>query len=115
MSTRIDVTRVFQVKIGMRNMVMPGARIVMMVVMKLTAPRMVPKPLRARPKTHRFPPRPGVNVVDVSGAYAVQPKDAAPCGVRNPETAISEPNRKNQYAIALRRGNDTSGAPIWSG
>ena len=34
----------FQVKIGIRNMVMPGARIVMIVVMKFTAPRMVPKP-----------------------------------------------------------------------
>ena len=38
------MTSVFQVKIGIRNMVMPGARIVMIVVMKFTAPRMVPKP-----------------------------------------------------------------------
>jgi hypothetical protein len=68
MSTRIDVTRMFQVKIGMRNMVMPGARIVMMVVTKLTAPRIVPKPLRARPITQRFPPNPGENVVLDNGA-----------------------------------------------
>ena len=53
----------FQVKIGMRNMVMPGARIVMIVVMKFTAPRIVPNPLRARPTTQRFPPTPGENVV----------------------------------------------------
>ena len=33
-----------QVKIGIRNIVMPGARMQMIVVMKLTAPRMVPKP-----------------------------------------------------------------------
>ena len=58
----------FQVKIGIRNMVMPGARIVMIVVMKFTAPRMVPKPARARPKTQRLPPRPGENVVLDSGA-----------------------------------------------
>ncbi len=31
----------FQVKIGIRNIVMPGARRVMIVVMKLTAPRIV--------------------------------------------------------------------------
>ncbi len=62
------MTSAFQVKIGMRNIVMPGARIVMMVVMKLTAPRMVPNPLSARPKTQRLPPRPGVKVVEVSGA-----------------------------------------------
>ena len=49
----------FQVKIGIRNIVMPGARMQMIVVMKLTAPRMVPKPASARPKTHRSPPSPG--------------------------------------------------------
>ena len=43
-STRIEVTRMFQVKIGIRNMVMPGARMQMIVVTKLTAPRMVPRP-----------------------------------------------------------------------
>jgi hypothetical protein len=62
------VTRVFQVKIGIRHMVMPGARMQMMVVMKLTAPRMVPKPDSARPKTQRSPPTPGLNVVFDSGA-----------------------------------------------
>ena len=67
-STRMDVTRVFQVKIGIRHMVMPGARMLMMVVMKLTAPRMVPKPESARPKTQRSPPTPGLNVVLDSGA-----------------------------------------------
>ncbi len=78
MSTRIDVTSAVQTKIGMRNMVMPGARIVMIVVMKFTAPRMVPNPLSARPNTQRLPPMPGVNVVSDSGAYAVHPKEAAP-------------------------------------
>ena len=34
----------FQVKIGIRNMVIPGARMQMIVVVKLTAPRMVPRP-----------------------------------------------------------------------
>ena len=59
MRTSIDVTRMFQEKIGIRNIVMPGARMVTMVVMKLTAPRMVPKPPSARPNTHRFAPTPG--------------------------------------------------------
>ena len=66
--TKIDVTRVFQVKIGMRNIVIPGARMVKIVVMKLTPPRIVPKPLRANPNTHRSPPMPGENVVFESGA-----------------------------------------------
>ncbi|MDQ0731037.1 hypothetical protein QFZ57_001831 [Arthrobacter sp. B1I2] len=68
MSTRMAVTRVFQVKMGIRHMVSPGARMQMMVVMKLTEPRMVPKPDSARPKTHRSPPMPGVKVVLFSGA-----------------------------------------------
>ena len=59
-STRSDVTSTVHVKSGIRNIVMPGARIQMIVVMKLTAPRMVPNPDRARPKTHRSPPRPGL-------------------------------------------------------
>jgi len=63
-----DVTSVFHVKIGIRNIVIPGARMVMIVVMKLTAPRIVPNPLKARPKTHRFPPNPGENVVLDNGA-----------------------------------------------
>ena len=50
---------VLQLKIGIRNITMPGARIPMIVVMKLTAPRIVPKPPRARPKIHRSAPRPG--------------------------------------------------------
>ena len=60
MSTRIEVMSTVHVKIGIRNIVMPGARMHRIVVMKLTAPRMVPKPPSARPKTHRSPPRPGV-------------------------------------------------------
>ncbi len=68
MMIKIDVTRVFQVKIGMRHIVIPGARIVMIVVMKLTPPRMVPNPLSASPNTHRSPPIPGEKVVLDSGA-----------------------------------------------
>ena len=78
MITKIEVTRVFQVKIGRRHMVIPGARMVKMVVMKLTPPMMVPKPPRASPKTHKSPPIPGENVEVESGTYANQPNDAAP-------------------------------------
>ena len=68
MSTSRLVTSVFQVKIGIRNIVMPGARMVRIVVMKFTAPRIVPKPPSARPKTHRSPPRPGEFTALDSGA-----------------------------------------------
>ncbi len=58
----------FQVKIGIRNMVMPGARRHRMVVMKLTAPRVVDTPVTTRPITHRSPPVPGLNTALFSGA-----------------------------------------------
>jgi hypothetical protein len=53
------VTRMFQVKMGIRNMVMPGARMQMMVVTKLTPDKIVPSPDRVRPMIHMSPPMPG--------------------------------------------------------
>ena len=58
-STSMLVSRIFQVKIGIRNMVMPGARMQMIVVTKLTPPRIVPKPDRTSPMIHMSPPTPG--------------------------------------------------------
>ena len=66
-STSRLVTRVFQTKIGIRNIVMPGARMQMIVVTKLTAPRMVPMPASHRPMTHRSPPTPGERMASESG------------------------------------------------
>ena len=81
-------------KIGIRNMVMPGARMQMIVVMKLTPDRMVPRPDRVRPMIHMSPPMPGEYTELVSGEYAYQPNDAAPPGVRKLISRISPPNRK---------------------
>jgi hypothetical protein len=64
----MDVSSVFQVKIGIRNIVMPGARMQKIVVMKLTPPRIVPKPESARPMIHRSAPMPGEFAALVSGA-----------------------------------------------
>ena len=57
----------FQVKIGIRNMVMPGARMQTTVVIMLTAPRMVPRPPTARPRIHMSPPAPGECMASDSG------------------------------------------------
>ena len=61
------VSRMFQVKIGIRNMVMPGARMQKIVVMKLTPPRMVPSPDSTRPMIHMSAPMPGEYTALVSG------------------------------------------------
>src|SRR5690625_2437322 len=87
------VNMVFHGKIGMRKIVMRGARSVITGVKKLTAPKMVPKPASARPNTHRSPPNPGVKVAFESGVYPNHPKEAAPCGVKKPPQAMTPPNR----------------------
>jgi hypothetical protein len=84
--------RMFQVKIGIRNMVMPGARSVRIVVIMLTPPRIVPRPESASPMIHMSAPTPGELVASESGTYAVQPKAAAPPGETNPRTARVLPN-----------------------
>ena len=66
-NTRKLVTRMFQVKIGIRNIVMPGARMHTTVVIMLTAPRIVPRPPTARPMIHRSPPAPGEWMASLSG------------------------------------------------
>ena len=50
----------FQVKIGIRNIVMPGARSVRIVVIMLTAPRIVPSPDNTSPMYHMLAPTPGL-------------------------------------------------------
>ena len=65
---KTEVSKTFQVKIGIRNMVIPGALMQRMVVMKFTPPRIVPIPLTANPITHKSLPRPGENSVLESGA-----------------------------------------------
>ncbi len=66
-STSTDVTRMFQVKIGIRNIVMPGARRQTTVVIMFTAPRMVPRPPMTRPEIHRSAPTPGEWIALLSG------------------------------------------------
>ncbi len=61
------VSAAFHVKIGMRNMVMPGARMHTTVVMKLTAPRIEDRPVSARPRIHKSPPMPGDRTASESG------------------------------------------------
>ena len=51
--------KMFQVKIGIRNIVIPGQRMHITVVIMLTAPRMVPRPDNTSPMIHRSPPTPG--------------------------------------------------------
>ena len=58
-SPRIEVTTMFQVKIGRRHIVMPGARIRNVVVMTLTPDSRVEIATSASPRINRSGPTPG--------------------------------------------------------
>jgi hypothetical protein len=62
------VIRMFQVKIGIRIIVIPGARRVTAVVIMLTAPRMVARPETTRPLIHGSVPLPGELPISLSGS-----------------------------------------------
>ncbi len=113
-STSTLVTRIVQTRIGIRNSVMPGARILKIVTRKLIAPRIELVPIRVRPMIHRSVPVPLYFGPD-SGGYSVQPAAAAPPVARKPEAISRPPSGSSQKDSALIRGNAMSGAPIWSG
>jgi hypothetical protein len=82
-STSSEVTSIVQQNIGIRNMVMPGARMLKMVVMKFTAPRIEEVPTSSRATIHRSAPRPVPPAAPTqpcsdSGGYSVQPAQAVP-------------------------------------
>jgi hypothetical protein len=67
-NTSTEVTRIAQLKIGTRHIVIPGARMQITVVIMFTAPRMVPSPETITPMIHRSPPTPGEFSTPESGA-----------------------------------------------
>ena len=113
-SSRNCVTRPIQVKIGMRIIVMPGARMLSTVTMRLTAPTSEATPVISRPSVQKFTPSDGENGVELFGAYMNQPPSAPP--PRNHDVLMKmPPNRNVQKLNAFSRGNATSRAPICSG
>ncbi len=67
-STSTLVTSMFQVKIGIRNIDMPGARMANVVAMTLTAPVMVAVPVSTIDSSHRSWPMAGLRMASDSGA-----------------------------------------------
>src|ERR1700733_1339419 len=109
------VAIISQVKIGSRHIVIPGARRVNAVVTKFSAVMIDATDTIASPTIQKSWPKPVEIVISESGAYDVQPADAAPSFVAAPANTTSPPNRNIQYEVAFSRGNAMSGAPICSG
>src|SRR4051794_26316967 len=74
-TTRSEVVKLAHTSRGMRQNVMPGARMVMIVTRKLSAVAIDEAPANCTPRVKKFWPR-GVSVD--RGAYAVQPVAKAP-------------------------------------
>src|SRR3954454_12108677 len=112
---RTDVTMIVHVNGGTRSIDMPGARRVIAVDRKFTAPKIEATPVSIRPTIQRSVPV----VVEYGsvevGGEPVQPMSAAPDATRKPEKMIRPPKRNSQYDSAFRRGKTMSAAPTWSG
>ncbi len=117
-SSRNTVTRIDHTNSGILCSVMPGARMLKMVVMKLIAPRIEDAPAMWIAKIARSMAGPGEPVVE-SGAYIVQPPPT-PCPPLSPSTNMlrirsAKENGSSQNEMLFMRGNAMSGAPIISG
>ena len=117
-SSRNTVTRIDQTNSGILCSVMPGARMLKIVVMKLMAPRIDEAPARWIDRMAKSTAGPGWPEVD-SGAYSVQPVPA-PMVPGSPSTKVEMSSSakeagSSQNEMLFMRGNAMSGAPIISG
>src|ERR1700681_1570319 len=117
-SSRNTVTRIDQTNSGILCRVMPGARMLKIVVMKLMAPRIDEAPARWIDRMAKSTAGPGWPEVD-SGAYSVQPAPT-PLAPGSPSTNVEinssvKDAGSSQNEMLFMRGNAMSGAPIISG
>ncbi len=113
-TNRNCTTRIIQVNTGNFIMVIPGARMLSTVTMRLMEPISEPRPAICRPSVQKSTPLLGEKTGPEFGAYMNQPPSAAP--PRNQAAfKTSPPTTKNHKPRAFIRGNATSLAPICKG
>ena len=114
-NTRRNCTTItIQVKIGILNRLMPGARMLMQVTIRLMALVSDAIPVIWRPSAQKSTPLVGENIRVLFGAYMNHPPSALPPRNHERFTKIA-PSNQVQRPNALMRGNATSRAPICSG
>src|ERR1700732_5505868 len=86
---------------GMRNSVIPGARMFMMVTTMLMAPRIEEAPIRWIEKTSIGKDAP---VCSTSGGYMVQPPAGAPPGTNSDDSSSVNAHGRIQKLKVLRGG-----------
>ena len=109
-STMKLVRNRFHVRIGMRNIVIPGARSIVMVVMMLTAPSVPDVPVRMIGDD----PQVGAEArasrpVPTAAGRRTSRTPAAPPSVTNPSSMMTPPNRYSQYDERVEAGEGQVG------
>src|SRR5579864_3111214 len=104
-TTRSDVVKFAHTSSGMRQNVIPGARMVMMVTRKLSAVMIDDAPAHCTPMLKKIVPS---GWCTDNGAYPVQPAAKAPPGTMNEQSIMIPAIGNSQYDSAFRRGNAMS-------
>jgi hypothetical protein len=113
-SSRIAVKNTDQTNRGARSQVIPALRMLIMVVMKFTAPRIDLAPARWRLKIDRSTEAPAWAIPADRGGYTVHPVPA-PLSTRPPAKRRDRDGGSNQNLMLFIRGKAMSGAPIMRG
>jgi len=111
---RIAVRNTDQTKRGRRSQVIPGVRILMIVEMKLIAPRIEETPARWRLKIVRSTEAPEWAVALAKGGYTVHPVPD-PLSTRPLNKSNVSEGGRSQNLMLFIRGKAISGAPIIRG
>ena len=98
---------------GILCKVMPGARILKIVVMKFIAPRIELAPARCSANSVQSIPMPASYVAFDNGGYNVQPDPDSP--MTRPVQISTNAGGNSQKLMLFSRGKAMSGAPIISG
>lgn len=92
----------------------PGARILKIVVIKLIAPKIEDNPAKCSEKIAKSTDAPLCPKVLLKGGYTVQPVPTPPSTILETNNKIND-GGNNQNDILFIRGKDISGAPINKG
>jgi hypothetical protein len=99
---------------GIWSHVIPGVRILIIVVIKLIAPRIEDAPARCSLKIDKSIEAPEWARLEANGGYTVQPVPA-PLSTKPPISSNLRDGGSNQNLILFIRGKAMSGAPIIKG
>jgi len=111
---RIAVKKTDQTKRGVRSQVIPAARMLIIVVIKLTAPKIDEAPAKCKLKIDRSTDAPAWAIPLERGGYTVHPVPA-PLSTSPPDKRRIRDGGKSQNLMLFIRGKAISGAPIIRG